>query len=74
MSENQKLIRHWLPVRQLEILNLAVEDELYPKQIADKLCISLSTVRGHVLEIKESYKTTSWTIAVIRYMKELQLK
>ena len=64
-------IRHKLTERQTEILDLIVGYELTSQDIANRLCISMKTVRLHEAEIRRAYNTSSTQIAVIRYLKEL---
>lgn len=65
------LRRHLLTERQLEILNFVVYNELSPKQIAEKLKLSVRTIRFHIEAINSVYDENSFAITVVRYMKEL---
>jgi transcriptional regulator len=70
-------IRHFLTERQIEILQLSVFEELTAPEIADRLSISLATVRFHMSTIRDEYERTedecrpTWTVTIIRYIKEL---
>ena len=70
MSRNH-LIRHLLSDRELDVLNLIVFEELDVAEIGDRLFITVRTVRLYLELIREKYGTTSTSLAVIRYMKEL---
>jgi len=80
MQIARKVVRHFhrtpqrtselgqLTKREQEILALLAKGFLY-KEIAERLDISLSTVRGHLHNIYEKLHVQSRTEAVVKYLK-----
>lgn len=56
-----------LSERENEVLNLLAKGNLY-KEIADKLCISLNTVKQHAHHIYEKLQVQNRTEAVLRHL------
>lgn len=63
-------IKHFLTIRETELMDLLVIEELSPHQVAERWCISKTTVRFHITNVLERYHTNSITVACIRYLKE----
>lgn len=64
------LIKRQLTSRQIEIMDLVIQEELYIEELPVRLNISIRAVRHHVEAVKKLYGTRNFTLACLKYYKE----
>lgn len=64
------LKKQYLTTKQYEIMELLVTEELTQKQVAKKLCLSLSAIRWHMSILCALYNSPNSAVLCIRYLKE----
>lgn len=73
MFRRTGLIMQNLTNRELEIMRMTTEGMLSPEEIAEKLFITVRTVRFHIDNINKKYDSNSFTRSVLLFVKENEI-
>lgn len=64
--------KDFLTPSQYRILELSVKLELTQQELADHLVVSIRTVQLHICGICKAYDTSSYQVALVRFIKEFR--